>query len=110
MTIGERIKRRREELKWSQRKLSDMVGYSNHSTITKIEAGQVDLPLSKIERFSEVLNIPVAELMGWEDERKPAEYDGLSDKHKALIDFAKSVPEDKVEYMLKLMKTILEME
>lgn len=84
MTIGERIKKRREELKWSQRKLSDMVGYSNHSTITKIEAGQVDLPTSKIEKFSEVLGVSVADLMGWSEEieRNPVE---MAERHFEMI-------------------------
>lgn len=64
MTIGERIKNRRNELGWSQRKLSDKMGYSNHSTITKIEAGKVDIPQSRIEQFAEVLGVNVSYLMG----------------------------------------------
>lgn len=75
MTIGERIKKRRGELKWSQRMLSDKMGYSNHSTITRIEAGKVDIPQSKIVQFAEVLGVSVAHLMGWDEniEKKPVE-------------------------------------
>ena len=74
MHIGERIKNRRNELKWSQRKLSDVMGYNNHTIITKIEAGKVDVPQSRIVKFAEVLGVSVAYLMGWEEiEKKPVE-------------------------------------
>lgn len=68
MTIGERIKLRRNELQLSQRDLSDKMGYSNHSTIGKIENGKVDIPQSRIVQFAEVLGVSVAYLMGWEEE------------------------------------------
>lgn len=75
MHIGERIKNRRNELKWSQRKLSDMMGYNNHTIITRIEAGKVDVPQSRIVKFAEVLGVSVPYLMGWEEEieKKPEE-------------------------------------
>ena len=70
MNIGERIKQRRKELRWSQRELSNRMGYQNHSTITKIEAGKVDIPQSRIVQFAEVLGTTPAYLMGWEEEQK----------------------------------------
>lgn len=66
MSIGEKIKKRRTELEWSQRELSDRMGYSNHSTIARIESGKVDIPQSRIVQFSEVLGVSVAYLMGWD--------------------------------------------
>lgn len=70
MTIGQRIKARRNELKLSQRELCEKMGYSNHSTIGKIETGKVDIPQSRIVQFAEVLGVSVAYLMGWEEEIK----------------------------------------
>ena len=70
MAIGERIKERRKELQWSQRELSDKMGYSNHSTITRIEAGKVDIPQSRIVQFADVLGVSIAYLMGWDKEEK----------------------------------------
>ena len=70
MTIGERIKARRNELMLSQRDLCEKMGYSNHSTIGKIEAGKVDIPQSRIVQFAEVLGVSVAYLMGWEEIQK----------------------------------------
>ena len=71
-------------MKWSQRELSDRMGYQNHSTITKIEAGKVDIPQSRIVQFAEVLGVSVAHLMGWEEEieKKPVE---MAERHFEMI-------------------------
>lgn len=70
MNIGERIRLKRNEKGWSQRDLAEKMGYSNHSTIGKIETGKVDLPQSKVVQFAEVLGVSVAYLMGWEEVKK----------------------------------------
>lgn len=69
MHIGEKIKQRREELKWSQRDLADKMDYA-HSTIGRIERGIIDIPQSKIAKFAKVLGVPVSYLMGWEEKPK----------------------------------------
>lgn len=69
MGIGEKIKARRLELEWSQRELADRMG-CNHSTITRIETGKIDISQSKIQQFSDVLSVSIAYLMGWEEEEK----------------------------------------
>lgn len=109
MKIGEKIKLRRIELKWSQRDLAEKMGY-NHSTITRIETGKIDIPQSRILQFAEVLHTDVAYLMDWEEEQKekPTAESELSENVKLLVEFAKSVPDDKVELVLKLMRTIVE--
>jgi transcriptional regulator with XRE-family HTH domain len=107
MKIGEKIKRRRTELKWSQRELAEKMGY-NHSTITRIETGKIDIPQSRIVQFSEVLDVSVAYLMGWEDEEMPIDNDRHSENMKKLIEFCESVPEEKIDLVLKLMQTIVE--
>lgn len=67
MSIGQRIKQRRTELGWSQRDLAARMGYNNNSTIARIENGKVDIPQSRIVKFSEVLGVSVGYLMGWEE-------------------------------------------
>lgn len=67
MTIGQRIKARRQELKLSQRELAARLGYTDHTTLTRIEAGKVDLPQSRIEKIADVLGVSVGYLMGWEE-------------------------------------------
>ena len=70
MRIGERIKQRRQELKWSQRELAARMKYSHHSTLARIETGKVDVSQTRIVQFAEVLGVSVAYLMGWEEEEK----------------------------------------
>lgn len=67
MTIGERIRARRVELSWSQRDLAARMGYSNHSTVGRVEAGKIDLPQSRIMQFAEVLGTTPRYLMGEEN-------------------------------------------
>lgn len=110
MKIGEKIKQRRLELGWSQRDLAAKMDYSNHSTIGRIESGSVDIPQSKIVMFSQVLGVSIAYLMDWEDKNKEqsTQNDRLSEKRKMLMDFVMSVPDDKAEMLLRVMKSIVE--
>lgn len=63
------IKKRRQELKMSQSKLAELVGYTNRSSIAKIEAGKIDLPQSKIVEIAQALQTTSGDLMGWEDKK-----------------------------------------
>lgn len=63
------------------------------------------------QKMAAYLDVSVDVLLGEDDEIKkeqPTEYDGLSEKRKALIDFALSVPDDKAEMILRVMKSIVE--
>lgn len=72
MTIGKRIKERRQELKLSQRDLAAKLGYSDHTTLTRIEADKVDISQSRIKQLSTVLGVSVGYLMGWEENPEEA--------------------------------------
>lgn len=67
-TIGARIKARRQELKMTQRDLAARMGYKDHTTITRTEAGKVDLPQSRVAQFAEVLGVTPGYLLGWDQE------------------------------------------
>lgn len=73
--VGKKIKAIREELRLSQRELATRMGYSNHSTIARIEAGKVDLPQSRVAQFAEALGTTPGHLMGW-DTPEPAKEQG----------------------------------
>lgn len=107
-TVGKNIQAIRTQLGLTQEELAKKMGYKSKSTINKIELGINDIPQSKIAMFAEVLNTTPAYLMGWDEAKQPTENDGLSEKRKALIDFAMSVPEEKAEMILRVMKSILE--
>lgn len=68
-TIFERIKRLRKNLGLSQEDFAKMVGYTSRGTIIKIEQGEIDISLSKIEKFAKALKTTPEYLMGWEDEQ-----------------------------------------
>ena len=64
LELYKNIKRRREELGMSQETLAKRVGYSDRSSIAKIESGRVDLSQTKILEFAKALDISPGELMG----------------------------------------------
>lgn len=68
MDIGERIKRRREELGMSQAELARKVGYTSRSTITRIERDGNGISQDKIVAIAKALRTTPSYLMGWEDE------------------------------------------
>lgn len=71
MVIGERIKKRRKELGWSQLDLAERMGY-NKSTVSRIEKGEVDLPQSRIDQFARVMSTTPGYLFGWDVEPEDA--------------------------------------
>ena len=66
--IGERIKKRRKELNYSQSDLAKMLGYKSRSSINKIEMGENDIPQSKLKNFAEALKCTQLYLLGLDDE------------------------------------------
>ena len=79
-------------------------------TLTDLKMGrQKSLSAEKAQKIASYFNVSVGYLLGEENEKKeqPTEYDGLSENRKALMQFAMSVPEDKVGMMLQVMQTIL---
>ena len=67
MSIGDKIRERRQELQWSQRELASRMGYTDHTTITRIESGKTDPPQKKVAAFARVLGVTPGYLMGWAD-------------------------------------------
>ena len=82
------------------------------SLVTKWKANKVEVPSPDVlKKLSAYFGMPVSELLGEEEmgikKEQPINLDGLSEKRKALIQFAMDVPEDKAEMILQVMKTIL---
>ena len=66
------IRSRRLQLGMSQEELAQKVGYTDRTSIAKIEAGKVDLSESKIFAFAEALKTTPAILSGWESDEELA--------------------------------------
>lgn len=67
LTLYKRIKERRKALGISQQELADMTGYTDRSSIAKIEKGEVDLTQSRIVAFANALHTTPSYLMGWSE-------------------------------------------
>lgn len=67
MTTYDNIRNRRIELNLSQEELAKKLGYSDRSAISKIEAGHYDLSVTKIKAIAKALNVPVYDLVEWEE-------------------------------------------
>lgn len=89
-------------------KLCTDIGMSK-GILTDLKMGrQTGISAANAQKIASYFGVSVGYLLG-EDEKKeqPTEYDGLSEKRKALMQFAMEVPEDKAEMILQVMKTIL---
>jgi transcriptional regulator with XRE-family HTH domain len=119
MNTGEKIKFLRVKANLTLEQVAEKVGVGK-STVRKWETGMIaNMKRDKIAALAKALNTTPAYLMGWEDDennKSPPEKkekttpveDGLSDAQRALIQFARTVPEEKAELILRVMKSILE--
>ena len=81
--------------------------------LTDLKMGrQTGISAVNAQKIASYFGVSVGYLLGEEEkEEKPTvEDDGLSENMKTLIDFVKTVPDDKVELVLKVMKSIVEAE
>lgn len=107
--IGVRIMERRQQLGLTQEELAFRMGYKTKSAINKIELGINDVSQSKVVKFAEALHTSVAYLMGWEEEQKEkptVQDDELSEDMVELIDCIKKLPEDKIQMLLQVARSI----
>lgn len=61
--LAENIKRRRLALGLTQQALADRLGYTSKQAITKIESGDNNMPLAKVEAFAKALETTPQELL-----------------------------------------------
>ncbi len=91
----------------SRREVSEALGVSYY-TFTDWVKGKKYPRMDKVERLANYFGILKSDLIEDKTQENPTNTDGVSDKRQALIDFAKSVPEEKADFVLRVMKSILE--
>ena len=96
--LYQNIKKLREDMGLSQDALAKLTGYTDRSSITKIEKGLVDLQQSKIELFAKALGTTTRELVGWDDE-EPSK---IIQYYNQLNDIGKHEAEKRVEELTYL--------
>ena len=80
MEVGERIKKRREELGMTQDELAQKVGYKTRSSVAKLESNANGMLQSKLVLFADALQTTPSYLMGWtEDEKTEKKNDIIAD-------------------------------
>ena len=78
LKLYENIKKLRLDRGWTQDELASRAGYTDRSSIAKIERGVVDLPQSKIKQFADIFGVTPGYLMGWVDEETSKKNDQLA--------------------------------
>ena len=68
LKLYENIRNRRKSLRMTQEELARLTGYTDRSSVAKIEKGEIDLPQSKIKQFAKALDTTPGHLMGWDAE------------------------------------------
>lgn len=66
MSLADRVRIRREELKLSQEELAQRLGYKSRSSVNKVECGR-EISQKVIVRYAEALGVTPAYLMGWDE-------------------------------------------
>lgn len=83
MTIGDRIKKRRNELGMTQEELAQKLGYASRSSVNKVEKSR-ELSNKKVKLYSDALKCTPAYLMGWDEEYADTQ-ETLDDQHFDLL-------------------------
>lgn len=97
-----------EEKGLKQKDLTDYLGV-NKNVYTGWKSGRIKSYSKYLPQIAEFLGVSVGYLLGEEEKKEKPTYEGeLSEGKKKLIDFAMSVPEEKAELLLRIMKTIAE--
>lgn len=82
-SIGERIKKRREELNMTQAEVARLLGYKSTASITKMELGKRGLPQNKIIELAKILQTTPEYLIGW-SEHQPTKVPSQNTKIKII--------------------------
>lgn len=107
MTVGERIKRKREELHISQTDLAQKVGVSKQS-LYKYETNIItNIPSNIIEQIATILDISPCYLMGWE-RNTTIKSPKIIQYYNQLNDIGKHEAEKRVEELTYLPQYSLE--
>lgn len=105
MKIYDRIKMLRKHIGMSQEELAHRCGYSERSMISRIEAGSVDIPFSKIEVFANALGVDPAYLAGFSDwqrtQDRALEISDLIEKAAQLNDKDRARIAERIEVLLE---------
>lgn len=109
LTKGDRIRSLRIAKDITQEELANRLK-TTKQTISKYEKGIVtNIPSDRVEEMARILDTTPEYILGWEVEEKEKATvtdDGLSKDLKELIEHLKTLPEDKIQMLLQVAKSI----
>lgn len=105
--FGNNLRKYVESSGKSQRDMAEIVGVST-TTFNDWVNGKKFPRIDKIEILANYFGVLKSDLIEKKAEEKPGTGDGLTDNQKKLIDFARTVPEDKAGLVLKVIQSIVE--
>lgn len=112
LDLYKNIKKFRLERGYTQTELANLTGYTDRSSIAKIENGDVDLPQSKIMLFAKALDVPPGVLMGDSgiDYSRGIDFEsyGLKSVHKKMVpvigEIACGAPAEAIEIPIDIVE------
>ena len=122
MTIGERIKKRRLELKMTQEQLANKLGYKSKSSINKIEMDSRNLTQPKIKLIADALKTTPEYIMGWDEvsnlgqekqyyeDAKMAQEMFEDPDMRSLFHMKKNMDKEKFQAHMRMMKDLYRLE
>ncbi len=106
---GIQLREARKAKGLTQKQLAARLGCS-HTTISKYEQGEIEnMPRPRMKLLSDILGVSPVILFDLADakkEKSTAANDGLSKERQELIDRIKALPEDKIQLLLQVAKSI----
>jgi len=63
--VGEAVRQKRKQLGISQRDLAALLGLSDHSSMVRLEKGNENISLLRLEELADALKVLVPELLGY---------------------------------------------
>lgn len=99
------LKRYMEINKKTRREVSEAIGVSYY-TFTDWVNGKKYPRMDKVEKLAAYFGILKSDLIEDKKEKPNAQDEGLSEDMKELIDCIKKLPEDKIEMLLQVAKSI----
>lgn len=105
--MAQNLKRLMDEKNINAKEFSRIMGYPYTTLLSWLKADNYPR-IDRIEEMARYFGVLKSDLIEEKTEKPTAPDDGLSENMRKLIEFAKSVPEDKAEMVLRVIQSIVE--
>lgn len=102
--IGSRVREARKKRDMSQLELARRCGYSTKTTICKIEKGDRNFPVDKVEVIARALNVSAQWLL-WGSEAHDIE-PSPAGKKAVLIEYINQMPDEEVDRFIQIIELL----